>query len=154
MSSNKSSIDEQEEKRLFTPRTYSFDEYLSALTAREKVLREKSKSDWSRPNVTTHSDPFAVQLEVLYMMMRHIMWKLTTCENDVSEMAFCQHRFERAMEEAEARMWRMAEDPDYQAPEVVESKEEESPFSLLERLHKGRKERVRTIRQTINIEES
>lgn len=155
MSTNKNSLDEQEEKHLFTPRTYSFDEYLSAVHRQEKALESKTKTDWRRPNVTTHSDPFAAQLEVIYMMLRHLMWKTTTCENDVSEMAYAQNRFERCMEVAEEAMWRLADDPSEEAEQQAPSLDAESPFSLLERLHRGdRKERVRTIRQTIKIDES
>jgi hypothetical protein len=43
------------------------------------------------------------------------MWKLTTCENDISEMAYVQRGFERAQEEAEGNMWRLADDPTWEA---------------------------------------
>ncbi len=124
------SLDELEEERLFTPKKYKYDAYHSEVVKNRKRMEAVGEKDWHMHDVDEFKDPYAVQLSCLYSMLKHIMWKLATCENDPREMAFVEMSWDAAQEEAEREGWRLAPDP----KKAETGKDEMTPKEVNEQL--------------------
>lgn len=93
MSSSKKSLDEQENERLFAPRTFTFEQYVAAI-GKEKSTYKRSKENCLYYNGTTYGTIMEVRMAILYDMCRHLLWKSTSNTHDIVESAFYERGWE------------------------------------------------------------
>jgi len=116
------SLDEQEEERLFSPRKFTLSEYFE-LIGKRSLEQSRSGGDrhWFEFNGFHHHSPQDVQLRCIYMMLQHIMWKLTTNLHDIDQMAFIENGWDNAFAEADREFWKLgkSETADQKADEYL-----------------------------------
>lgn len=134
------SLDEQEEERLFSPRKFTLGEYFELMGEAAKRRANKSDRHWFDFNDFHHHSPQDVQLHCIYMMLQHIMWKLSDNLHDIEQMAFIETGWDKAFEEADRDFWKLgkSETEDQKADDYLA--ELEAKIGSMRKNRRSRKE--------------
>src|SRR5882757_1829215 len=75
-------FDEDAEIKMLAAQKFTLSQYLNLVTQDKNRRGEK---EWNDYNGRTYKDPNTVLLACLYDMLRHVMWKMTNNQHDISE---------------------------------------------------------------------
>jgi hypothetical protein len=95
-------FDAENERKMLERKSFTLKQYVD-LIDKKKARMNAAGNKWNDYNGQEYKDPNTVLQVCMYDMLRHIVWKLTDSDHDISQIALVENAWDRAIEEIEKR---------------------------------------------------